>query len=156
MPNPLLLDILINLVDALKKIKTDNGYFTNISNVFSFVSQNHSDKVAEMPFVNVLIADADQQGQESFKTNKIAFVAIQIWVTDEIRNNLQAKLMKLDADVIKAVMEDKTRGGKANWTHEGNTTMLIPFSDSTVAGAIKIFNINYDHNDNNATTFVST
>lgn len=156
MPNPVLLDILIDITNKLEQINTDGGYFTNIENVFSFVTVNHSELLGYMPFVNVLVADSSQNGQESFKTNKTATIVLQAWFKGEDRQTVQQGLLRLEADIIKALMNDKKRSQRANWTHEGNTRFLIPESDKPIAGMLKDFEVNYDHNDNDATKFIST
>jgi len=137
--------IMKDIVVSVQKIKAGLGYSNTFEN--SAVERNKTTPINASVFPAAFIyegaetvVEREQMGDDSLIILELP-VSIEAWCYDA--NNLSECINSLEADVIKAVMTDHTRGGNAHCTQViGSEPFLV--EGKNMGGRIISFLITYE------------
>jgi len=144
--------IIDNLITAIKTVKKSAGYDNDISDGRVFRAAASVDTNA-FPSVYVfegdeLIVEREHAGSAT-RIFKDMDVLVEVWVSDY--DDLSVTINSIEADVIKAIMADTTRGGYAVTTEQTGSTPFF-LDGSNIGGRIISFNIRYGHRESDPYT----
>lgn len=141
--------IMKDMVAAVCKVKEMSGYSTTIED--SAVERNKTTPINTNVFPAAFIyegpetiVEREQLGDSSRVVLELS-VSVEAWCYDA--ENLSERINGLEADIIKAVMEDHTRDGNAICTQvNGSDPFLVEGRD--MGGRIVNFLITYECREN--------
>ncbi len=139
--------IMDNLIASIRNVKKANGYDNDVSDERVFRASPSVDTNA-FPSVYVFEGDEMIVEREMFGSNtkviKDMEVLVEVW--DSSYDDIAERINSLEADTIKAIMADSTRGGYASYTEQtGSTPFFI--DNNNIGGRIIAFTIRYEHKE---------
>lgn len=144
--------ILQNLESAIKNVKTTNGYNNNIPDENVKRGKVVPVDIREgIPGVFIYVDDDPVVNRElgiNIKTHRELKVLLEVWQTSA-EVDLPAKINEIEAEVIKAVMVDRKRGGYAIDTALENSEAFYLEGEKRVGGMIITVVISYYHKEAN-------
>ena len=136
--------IIQNFQTSLRNVRKINGYQFDLD--YSSVKRGDTLSVDTdvLPAIYIFegderIIDREHAGRDSLILE--LDVNIEIWCSDA--DNLSRTAKNLEADIVKAVMADYTRGGLAMYTERLGTTPFF-IEGSAVGGRIASFFVRYE------------
>ena len=139
--------IIQNLQTAIRTVRKSNSYDNDIdsSSVYRAVA---SGDVTKFPSVYIYEADESIYGREINGSNtqviKDMEVLIVVFISDY--GALATEINSIEADVVKAVMVDSTRGGYAEYTEQvGSAPFLL--DGISIGGRTISVNVRYAHKE---------
>ena len=139
--------IMDDLIADIKTVKKVNGYDNDISDGRVFRASASVDTNA-FPSVYVFEGDESIVEREYSGSNthvvKDMEVLVEVW--DSSYDDLAGLINSIEADVIKAILADSTRGGYAIVTEQTGSTPFFVESEN-IGGRIISFNIRYEHKE---------
>jgi hypothetical protein len=140
--------IVQNLTDAIRQVKTANGYQNNIADEnIKRGKTTPVDVLNEVPGV-FIYQDSDPVAEREYGAVPQVYrdlgLLLEIWQTaTEVQ--LDTKINELEGEIILAIMQDPTRGGKALYTEvEGSETFYLE-GEKRIGGSIVTITIRYGH-----------
>lgn len=138
--------IMEDITDAIREAQATKGY-ANTLETRAVVRGRETVDSGIMPIVMVFEgADVKDTTPESefgseIINHRILSVVVDLYVST--RENLTTKLNSLEADIIKAVMVDPTRGGYAVSTSFEESMPGFDVEDKAIGGRELTFNVHY-------------
>jgi hypothetical protein len=140
--------IIQNFQTAVRTVRKGSGYQFDID--YSSVQRGNtlSVNLDVLPAIYIFEGDERTIEREHCGTDTLVLeldVNIEIWCSDA--DNLSQVANNLEADVIKAIMADFTRGGLAMYTERMGTTPFF-LENSHIGGRIVSFIVRYEAKEN--------
>jgi hypothetical protein len=141
--------IIQNFQTAIRNVRKGSGYQFDID--YSSVQRGNTLTVNLDVLPAIYVFEGDERTIE--REHEIGEdllmleldVNIEIWCSDA--DNLSQVANNLEADVIKAIMTDHTRGGIAMYTERTGTTPFF-LENSHIGGRIVSFTVRYEAKEN--------
>jgi hypothetical protein len=138
--------IVDNITDAIREIQITNGYANTLET--RTVVRGRETPGANISPIVMVFEGADiknttpesEFGSEIINHRSLSIV-VDLYVST--RENLTTKLNSLEADIIKAVMVDQTRGGYATTTSFEESMPGFDVEDKAIGGRELTFHVSY-------------
>lgn len=159
MPLPILTQIMTNLAAAIATVTTGNGYAVTVAAVHQPATVADFGRTPPGDYIVQLVQEDPEIAEEASYNGNPPRVGWRQPVSmdliyrpsDAATGSLQAALNLFEAEVIKAIMADTTRGGLAIDTQLSPPRWWTDPSEGTVGKTLMIV-ITYRHKENDPTT----